>query len=172
MRSIYKVIPSESAPELILDESIREKLIGESIACLSPDKPFMGRIAEHREWTQFYRVDGCAFALSELVWDHCEELYYALRENSIEFPAVRTPSGDFAIIHPLQVLPPTDDPLHICDLTYAGSIFRIHGRPLDEVYCLAGLANPEDEIKHLYEKYGFTGLRFEKVWSEKQPGHA
>lgn len=168
MKIIYRIIPDPFAPELILEGGVADKLVGESVAPLSPDKPFVGHIERVAGWNQFYRVGANAFALSEDAWDNCEQMYYALRENSIEFPAVRTASGDFAVIHPLQFLPPSDDPSQICDLTYASTIFRIRSRPPQDVFCPEGIAIPNDEIKRAREIYGFTGLIFEEVWSGAQ----
>lgn len=164
MKRIYRIVPDPSAPELVLEGGIAEKLVGESVVPLSPNKPFVGHITRIANWTQFYRVGTNAFALSEEAWDNCDQMYYALRENSIEFPAVRTADANFAIIHPLQFLPPSDDPSQICDLTYAGSIFRLPSSPPQEVFCLEGMAVPGDEIKHACEKHGFIGLIFEEVW--------
>jgi len=163
---IYRIIPDPTAPELVLEDGLTERLIGDSVIPLSPNAPFKGSVERLVDWTQFYRIGSHAFALSEEAWEQCEAMYYALRENSIEFPAVRTAVGDFAIIHPLQFLPPSEDPSQICDLKYAGSIFRIQSRPPQEVFCLEGLAVPDDEIRHVYKAYGFTGLLFEEVWCE------
>lgn len=165
MKRIHRIIPSPSAPELILEGGIAEKLVGESVAPLSPDEPFIGHLKRVEAWNQFYRVGTNAFALSEDAWEHCEPMYYALCENSIEFPSVANRNGDFRIIHPLQFLPPSDNPSQVCDLTYAGTIFRMQGRPPEEVFCLEGIAVPNDEIKRAYEIYGFKGLIFEEVWS-------
>jgi hypothetical protein len=165
MKKIYRIIPDPSAPELILEGGLAERLVGESVTRLSPDRPFEGHVERLADWNQFYRVGTNAFALSEAAWDNCEQMYYALRENSIEFPAVRTASGDFAVIHPLQFLPQSHDPSQLCDLTYASTIFRIRSRPPLEVFCLEGIAVPNDEIKRACDIYGFTGLIFEEVWS-------
>lgn len=165
MRRIHRIIPDPSAPELTLEGGIAEKLVGESVAPLSPAKPFIGHVGRIEGWNQFYRVGTHAFALSEAAWIHCEQMYYALRENHIEFPAVETASGYFVVIHPLQFLPPSDDSSQICDLTYANTIFRIRSRPPQEVFCLEGIPVPNDEIKRACEIYGFTGLIFEEVWS-------
>jgi len=167
MKKIYRILPDPSSPELFLKGGITEKLIGESVASLSPNNPFMGRVEHHAPWNQFYRVGSAAFALAEEAWDNCEQMYYALHENNIEFPAVRTAAGYFVVIHPLQFLPPSDDPSQIGDLTYASTIFRIRNRPAQEVFCLEGTAVPNDEIKRAYEIYGFTGLLFEEVWSDE-----
>jgi hypothetical protein len=41
----------------------------------------------------------------------------------------------------------------------------MRSRPPQEVFCLEGIAVPNDEIKRACEIHGFTGLIFEEVWS-------
>jgi len=165
---IYRIAPASSAPVLWLDGGLENKLVGKSVAPLSPDAPFLGRVDRREPWTQFYRVGGNGFALPEEAWDQCEAMLYAMRENDIEFPGVRTADGNFTIIHPLQILPPSNDPNSICDLRYASTLFRIQTRSPLEVFCVEGSAHahPNDEIKRAYEIYGFQGLIFEEVWSD------
>jgi len=165
MKRIYRIVPAPSAPELILEGGLAEKLVGESVIDFSPDESFRGHVSNLGDWTQFYRVGTDAFAISEEAWENCMDMYYAITENNIELLSVVADGSDFRVIHPRQFLPPSEDPKQICDLTYAGSIFRIEGRPPQEVYCLEGLAVADDEFKHCYEKFGFTGLIFEEVWS-------
>lgn len=163
MKKIYKIVPDPSAPELVLENGVAEKLAGESVARLSPDKPFVGHVERLSDWTQFYRVGTNAFAVSEEAWN-CEDMYYNIAENNVELLAVKAGSAYFIVIYPMQFLPPSEDPSQICDLTYVNALFRIQSRPPQEVFCFEGMANPDNEFKHTYEKFGFTGLIFEEVW--------
>ena len=152
------------APELRLEGDFTSKLVGKSMASISPDKPIEGCVDVVPRWNQFYRIGSQAFALPEAAWEYCEPMYYGLRENSIEFPAVRTALGSFAIINPLQFLSKGSDPAEICDLRNAGSIFRIEAFDPATVFCLEGLPVPNDEFKNLYARFAFEGLHFQEIW--------
>ncbi|MEN3943397.1 hypothetical protein WJU23_19000 [Prosthecobacter sp. SYSU 5D2] len=166
MATIYKVLPDPLAPELILDGSVAEQLLGESVIHLSPDKSFQGKVSEVKEWKQFYRVGSNAFAISEQAWVHCMEMYYVITENDLELLSVQAGGNAFRVIHPRDVLPPSDDPSKICDMRYIGCLFRIESRPHQDIYCYEGMAVPDNEFKHCYDKHGFTGLLFEEVWTD------
>ena len=49
------------------------------------------------------------------------------------------------------------------DGVYA-SVFRIAGRPPEEIYCTSGVVTGGDEFPGIYHEEGFSGLDFETVW--------
>lgn len=165
-KKIYKLFPDPSAPELRVEEGLANKLNGKSVYHLSPNELFNGQVDYVANWNQFYRVGNSAFALIADAWEHCEEMYYALSENNIEFPGVMASNVAFCIINPLQIIHPANGSTPIFDLTNAGTIFRLANYPLEEVFCLEGITVPDDEIKRAYETHGFKGLIFEEIWSE------
>lgn len=91
------------------------------------------------------------------------EMYYVITENDVELLSVEADEVDLRIINPRQILPASEDPNFLCDMRYVNSLFRIQGK-LSEVFCFEGLAVADNEFKHCYEKFGFSGLVFEEVW--------
>lgn len=165
MQKIYKIVPESSAPELFLEDGLGVDYVGKSLIELSPNDAFKGEVTRIAEWTQFYRVGFNAFALLEAAWEHCMEMYYVITENDIELLSVEAAAGDFRIIHPRQFLGAVDNQSLICDLTYASALFRIQNRDPREIFCLEGMPVRENEFKFTYERFGFTGLSFEEIWS-------
>lgn len=47
-------------------------------------------------------------------------------------------------------------------------LFKVSGASTAiEMFCFEGLLKPEEEFKHIIESNGFTGLRFNEVWSDE-----
>ena len=165
MKTIYRITPSGDAPELIIEQGISNNLDGKPIADRWPNEPFKGEVAKICDWRQFYRVGKNGFALSEAVWEECEDMYYTITENYIELLSVMAGGFDLRVIYALDVLKASNVPTELCDLTYASSLFRIEGQPMEQVFCLEGMTQG-NEFKQFYDLYGFKGLKFEEVWSE------
>ncbi len=47
------------------------------------------------------------------------------------------------------------------------SLFKIPQTCLAEIFCVEGIADPEDEFKWTVEKLGLTGLEFREIWSNE-----
>src|SRR5262245_10271646 len=93
MKRVYQISVSPGAPTLRIlpTESYApafKELRGQSLSGLSPDRPFLGTLDEHRGWNQFYRVAPGGFAISEEAWDHCTEMYSVVTNNDVELLSV------------------------------------------------------------------------------------
>jgi len=171
MKGIYRITACRDAASLSIDDNEPyarrfEEFTGESLIELSPNDSFRGQVSDVRAWNAFYRIAPGGMAISEEAWLHCMDMYYVITENDVELLSVQTNVGDMRIVNPREYLPVSSDPSIPCDLKYANTLFRIEGRPRTDIYCLEGLAVPDNEFKYYYEKFGFSGLEFELIWSE------
>lgn len=72
-----------------------------------------------------------------------------------------TPDGDMAI--QVEKYSFHADRIGDCNL------FKIPETRRVELYTLVGRDEPEDDFYSLYQSLGFTGLKFEEVWSDEPP---
>ena len=98
-------------------------------------------------------------------------MYYALwwEQRRVDFSAGGV---DYACVVPKLTLEP--DPRRGAPCRIDGvfaSVFRIAGRPPNEIYCTSGINSGGEELLPVYESEGFHGLDFELVW-EGEPGAA
>lgn len=94
------------------------------------------------------------------------DLYYLLEYGDIEIPWIVTEECDLRLINPLQVLPALSE----ASVLDANKLFRVSGKPPDQIFCLEGTAVPGDEFKSIYDKFGFRGLVFhEELFKEALP---
>jgi len=170
MKKIYRILSAPDAPLLEILENqpyahLFTEFLGESLIGALPDELLVGRLSNHREWNQFYRIAPGGLAVSEEAWEKCMNMYYVITGmNNIELVSIRTVEANMRVIIPRDVLPATADASLPCDLKYASSLFRIAGRPKTELFCLEGTEVPGDEFKYVYDKFGFEGLIFEEIW--------
>jgi hypothetical protein len=115
----------------------------------------------------FYSFAPGVLAVRSDVFTACEDFHWVTRDGCERLP-LKAGTMWFEVIHPVVFLPgpgrDADSPPCAVDGYYA-ALFRIEGRPADELFCVSGVTGvPLNEFKPVYEEYGFTGLRFTEIW--------
>jgi len=117
-----------------------------------------------RSVKQFYGMSSGVLIIPEDAWAECEEMYYCCSMGS-ELLSLVSDYGSFRAINPVEFLsrPAQGDSPCLIDQFYS-PLFRIKGADPSELFCVEGIGSKGDQFKYCYDKYGFAGLEFEKIW--------
>lgn len=176
MKTVYLIETDSSAPRLQLQSSALDPadlltFDGRSkkdmwpkpaaevrVAAVLPESPYV-----------FYQFAPGALVIREDVLTECEDFYWVSRESN-ESLLLRHGATAFEVINIIDFLSPPSleeargEPPCPVDKYYT-ALFRIKGRPPEQLFCVSGVDNPLNEFKGVYDHHGFTGLRFTEIWS-------
>ncbi len=166
MLTVYRVEVAPSAPRIVLETETAQQagvFDGSGKALIFEDRPLRATIAQvPLSDRQFVALAAGVLVLPERAWENADDMYYCCSMGN-ELLAIKTPSGNFVGINPLEVLPQAKAGSAPCvvDQFYA-PLFRIAGRDPMHLFCVEGLG--ADQFKLIYEELGFSGLLFEAIW--------
>jgi hypothetical protein len=174
MKAVYLVKADTAAPRLELatpdrDTAVLSKFVGQDKSQIWPTTRLQLRavpLAEHV--LTFYDLAPGALAFRDAAFQACESFYWLARDYN-EFLDAQCGDIPFCVLNPQNLLPPPDDvsgpnpPPCVVDRYYS-AIFRIDGRPEDQIFCIEGVTRPLNEFKSVYDFHGFTGLTFTEIW--------
>ncbi len=136
--------------------------------------------------TDFYHVRTGTFAFKKSAYEsdlgeileHCAEILPAIREDTKEEFYILNPLACYNCLNTekakFRTTPDGKVVVQIFDYVFhperigGESVFKIPGTYLTELYVSSGIVGPSDEFFHAYHEGGYTGLKFEKVWSENK----
>lgn len=174
MKRLFQVTISPQSPQLLIVPEASyanqfQSLPGSPRAQLSLENCFRVEKLPQFSWKQILQIAPGGFAFSAEAWEACEDMYYILKSGS-ELLAAQNEDQYYIIVNPLDFASPAKLPNEPFDLNggFNTPIFRIPGHSVTDLFCLTGTGLLGDEFKRCYESFGFLGLEFTEVWSERR----
>lgn len=168
MKTLYRIVTDPRAPKLDIDMNAEKEFgifDGSPKANLSWNNLILAKVDGNPKWNSIIKVAPGAFAVLEDSWLEHDDIYYVL-EMGNELLAAGNSIFRCRIVNPTTVVPNSQNNLNEIDWdSFYSPIFRIKNFNATDLFCISGTSVSGDEFKYTYDKFGFSGLVFEEIWS-------
>ena len=170
MSTVFLVETDPTAPslELVNPHPALTRFEGDRKPGFSPTKPLEVRASAIPENPfAFFRFAPGAHVVREDAMQLCEDFYWVAIQGT-EPLSLQCGDVEFFIINIVDWVSapqpgvPGAPPCPVD--THYKALLRIEGTAPGSLYCVSGLGTPMNEFKGVYDRYGFSGLRFTPIW--------